>query len=279
VVRVHEVMQADAPLATVPGNRVELLHLFAKHNRQGFAVVKQGTKKLAGLVLRADLLRHPHENQTAMLMNPNASTMYAQAHLQEAARLMVDANVPILPVVTGSNDVVGVISTLDILEIMTAHAGRVQAHLRRHVVPIHQGTPAIVAKEILDITGAPALPVLDPLGRLTGIVTDFDLLQRASVRHTTQTTTVGIEPDEDDWNREGLRNVRSLAHPTSELQLPDVAVERLMVRKVISVNPLTPIGEAAQLMVTHGIHQVPVVDPKGKLLDLLTDLDVVAALR
>jgi CBS domain-containing protein len=277
-VRVEEVMQADAPTATVPGNRLELLQLFSKHALQGFAVVKLGTRKLAGVVTRSDLLRNPKENQTALLMNPNPHTMYSQAALQEAARLMVAAQVPILPVVSGSNDVLGVLGTTDLLEVLANNTGRCQTHLRRRVVPVHRSTPARVAKEILDITSTPALPVLDDEGRLVGIVTDNDLLQRAAIRHGSERSVVGISPDEDEWNREGLRNVRSLAHPTSELELPEMPVERVMVRAVLSVRPVTLVGDAARLMVENGVSQLPVVDENGRLVDLLTDLDLMGAL-
>lgn len=271
-------MQTEPPLAQVPGNRLDLLRLFVRHHAVALAVVKQDSKKLAGVVMRGDLLRHPTQTQTALLMNPNPNTMYAQAHVREAATLMVEARVPILPVVSGSNDVLGVVATLDLLQVLESHPGRVQTHLRRSVTPAYQSTPVRVAKEILDITGTPALPVLDDEGRLVGIVTDHDILQGASVRESGQPSEAGIGAQEDEADREGLRHLRRLALPTAELLLPDVPVSQIMVRDVVTVGPLTTVGEASRLMVARRIDQLPVVDERGRLLDMLTDLDLVRAL-
>jgi CBS domain-containing protein len=46
---------------------------------------------------------------------------------------------------------------------------------------------------------------------------------------------------------------------------------------VVTVSPQTALADAAELLVRHKIGCVPVVDPHGKLVGLLTDTDLLAA--
>src|SRR5688572_19396536 len=112
-------MDPSPPTAEVPSARADLVALFTKLRVRGIAVVKAGSKKLAGVVLRTDLLRDPDETQVSLIMNPNPYTMYMQAPMREAAAALVQTQMPLLPVVTGSNDLVGVVSTESCLQALT----------------------------------------------------------------------------------------------------------------------------------------------------------------
>lgn len=276
--RVIDLMDSKPPVAVVPGNREDLLRLFARHPLHGLPVVKEGTRKLAGLVLRTDLFRDPAEPQIALLMNPNPITVYAQAPLREAAELAVRGRSPLLPVISGSNDLVGLVTPEGFLEALLGNRSLVQTHLHRRAVPVHRTTPARVALAILQVTGAPALPVLDDDTRLVGIVTDGDLLRHSSIGEAAPEATPAGGPGEGATIGEGITTLRKVSQLTEELQLPLTPVDQIMVRDVRTVQPYTTVGEAAKLLLDHHVSQAPVVNERGRLLDLITDLDLVEAL-
>ncbi len=246
--RVFDFMDPSPPTVEVPSHRDALVAQFEKLRVRGLSVVKAGSKKLAGLVLRTDLLRESEETQVAFLMNPNPYTLYMQAPLREAAQALSRTQMPFLPVVTGSNDLVGIVTTDACLDALVDHHGRVGPHLQRRLVPIHRSTPAAVASRILRVTHSSALPVINDNARLCGIITGGDLLTRA--------TTKG----------------------NGRMELSQEPIEKFMVSPVVTVSTLSTVGAAARIMLEHGWHQLPVVDEKGDLVDLVTDHDLLGAL-
>ena len=247
--RVFDLMDPSPPTVEVPSDREALAAQFEKLRVRGLPVVMAGSKKLAGLVLRADLLRQSEETRVAVLMNPNPYTLYMQAPLREAAQALAQTQMPFLPVVTGSNDLVGIVTTDACLDALIDHHGRVGPHLQQRLVPIHRLTPAAVASRILHVTNSSALPVVNDNARLCGIVTDGDLLTRATTRGHNGRIAISQEP-----------------------------VEKFMVSPVVTVSTLSTVGAAARIMREHGWHQLPVVDEKGELVDLITDHDLLGAL-
>lgn len=275
---VREVMTPDPVVATVPSARRELLKLFLQHEFAGYPVVKVGSKKLVGLVTRQRILDQPDEDQVALLMDPNPPTTYPEAHVREAARTLSASRLRTLPVVTSANDLTGVITPADLLEVLRAHRGLVSTFRANRAVPCHESTPANVAMEALRITRASALPVLDSEGLLSGIVTDGDLLSHAEVTDTIVRSVTGIGGDSDEWTWEGLRDVRRLEHAQTRIDMPRRPVADFMVREVQTVLPTATVGEAAHKMLAGRLSQLPVVDGENRLVDLLYDLDLVAAL-
>src|SRR3990172_6641208 len=47
-------------------------------------------------------------------------------------------------------------------------------------------------------------------------------------------------------------------------------VEEIMTKDVITVSPKTPIHEAAELMIDHGVSGLPVVDDAGSVVGIVT---------
>lgn len=93
------------------------------------------------------------------------------------------------------------------------------------------------------------LPVLFE-GSLVGIITDRDL-KKASVSANT-----GIEPP-----KMAYLNTR-------------VKVGAIMSKEVITVNPDTTVDEVAKILLQKKISGVPVLDEKGELVGIITQIDV-----
>jgi len=85
-------------------------------------------------------------------------------------------------------------------------------------------------------------PVVDGHGKLAGIVTDRDI---------------------------------SMAAYTQGVPLEAIPVERVMSRKVISCARGDDLDSAHQLMRTHEIHRLPVVDSRGRPVGILSLSDVI----
>ncbi|MFN3331874.1 MAG: CBS domain-containing protein, partial [Caldilinea sp.] len=108
--------------------------------------------------------------------------------------------------------------------------------------------------------------VIDENRHVLGINSDGDLLRR-----TQQKYHPGLLAR--------LRNVL-VGEETVTQVLPD-AGERaadLMTTPVITVQPDTPLSEALQLMTTHAVKRLPVVDAEGRLVGLLGRASVLRGL-
>lgn len=101
------------------------------------------------------------------------------------------------------------------------------------------------------------LPVVDADGRLVGIITEGDFLQLEQAA-----------PRGDDF----------YPHPTAQILSSDrpLTVEDAMTRRVITTSPETQLVSAARSMAEHDVKRLPVVDPDGRVLGILSRADVMA---
>ena len=102
-----------------------------------------------------------------------------------------------------------------------------------------------------------ALPVLDDDGRLAGIVSEADLLLKEAFP-------------------EGLAGGRLFQGHRQRVQRAkaagDTAAE-LMTTPAVTIGPDATVTEAARLLHRHGIKRLPVVDPAGPLLGIVSRAD------
>ncbi|MDF2660017.1 MAG: hypothetical protein K0Q94_2808 [Paenibacillus sp.] len=79
----------------------------------------------------------------------------------------------------------------------------------------------------------------------------------------------------DEWNK-----VIGMIASKDVLGVPkEQTLDKLMTRSPITVVPQTSVTSAAHMMVWEGIELLPVVDPKGKLLSVISRQDVLKALQ
>jgi len=120
-------------------------------------------------------------------------------------------------------------------------------------VTIAPDTPFQDALQQMRDHGFRRLPVVDPKGRLVGIVSERDLLHAAP----SSATSLSI------WEVHYL--------------LWKIEVRELMTREVITTTPDTPIEDAARLMATNKIGGLPVVDGDGRVTGVITETDIFRA--
>lgn len=112
--------------------------------------------------------------------------------------------------------------------------------------------PIIDARNLMLKERIRHLPVMDPDGRLLGIVTDRDI----RLNLPSQATSLSV------WE---------INHLLSRLTVGEV-----MTKGVISVSPDRAARDAAQLMVDHQIGALPVEDA-GRLVGIVTETDMLRA--
>ncbi|NTV36346.1 MAG: CBS domain-containing protein [Anaerolineaceae bacterium] len=114
-------------------------------------------------------------------------------------------------------------------------------------------------KKMLETT-LKALPVIDPDGKVIGILTDEDLLERAGIR---QRLSIAIRMDDAEIDQE------LHAMEKSTLTVGDV-----MTHPVVTVNDVDTLGAATTQMVRSGLKRLPVVNADGVLVGVLSRLDI-----
>ena len=105
-----------------------------------------------------------------------------------------------------------------------------------------------------------ALPVLNKSGEVVGILTDEDLLERVGLK---QSLSIAERLDEQILQSE-LNNLRA-----SPLKVADV-----MTSPALTIRENEPLSVAAARMAEHGIKRLPVLDEHGKLIGVLSRVDV-----
>ena len=110
----------------------------------------------------------------------------------------------------------------------------------------------------------PGLPVVDSAGACVGIITESDLVLRDSqadlhLPHYIQIMggIIWLEP---------LREFESSAK------------DMMTSKKLLTVSPETPVAEAGKLIAEHGHNRLPVVDSDGRLVGVVTRVDVLSSL-
>lgn len=124
--------------------------------------------------------------------------------------------------------------------------------MRRDVTTIDAGDSVRQAVSRMRERGIRHLPVLDARKRLIGIVTDRDL------RQVVLDAAIG-RADAD--------------------RLGDLDVREVMTWGVVTVTAATDLCEAAQVMREQQLGALPVVDPAGRVVGMLTEHDLIGALQ
>ena len=113
------------------------------------------------------------------------------------------------------------------------------------------------------ITGA---PVIDPNGRVLGVVTQSDL----------------VDPDRERTDHEGQSIYYRISDGHTFAQGEPIVdregvVEDVMSPSVLAIGPRAPILEAVREMVAEGVHRLLVADD-GKLVGIITSMDLLRTL-
>lgn len=134
--------------------------------------------------------------------------------------------------------------------------------MTRDVVAISPDASFREALDLLRRHHVKCLPVTDDSARVVGILTQTDLLDKAT------------------WGAKGPRlGARHRVRLTlSRGRAPSASVADIMTAPVHTVTPDDPIAAIVPLMSALAIHHLPVTDPDGRLAGIVSQTDLVVAL-
>jgi CBS domain-containing protein len=128
--------------------------------------------------------------------------------------------------------------------------------MTRQLITASPETTFQEAVRLLEDNRISGLPVVDLTGKLVGIVSEADLLNKAEKR----------EPD--------AYVLESRRHRLDRSRASALDVASAMSRDIVSVRPESPIALAAREMHARGFKRLPVVDAKGRLVGIVSRGDV-----
>jgi len=278
-IKVDDVMVRDVARAELPGSRDEVLEILKLKHISGVPIVKNG--ELVGIVTRTDMLKHPEEEQIAMLMTRNPITITSDKSIVDAARLILDNNIRRLPVVDDGH-LIGLVTIADIVGAM----GRlnitspISNYIGNHVVSVWSETPLSVVGEIMELADVKAVPILDSMLTLVGVASDKDLISASVIEDKTEMSDMSAGSDDDAWTWESMRDTMSLYYSISKIKLPDSPVKELIKLTGDPETALlsTHVSECARKMRRKRIDQLPIITSSKKLLGLVRDKDLLKAI-
>lgn len=137
------------------------------------------------------------------------------------------------------------------------------------VITVSIGDSVETCAKLLQEHNISGLPVLDEAGRVAGVVTEGDLIRRASrVKAPGYLEILG-----------GLIYLGSPKKFVEDLQRAmSLEAGQLMSKDVVFISPEDTVEKAATLMVEKRISRLPVVDGQQKLIGIVSRRDIMGSL-
>jgi CBS domain-containing protein len=130
------------------------------------------------------------------------------------------------------------------------------------------------AARALANNGVSGMPVVDDRGVLVGVVTLTDFVSVLSGPKAAEEPKPGEDRDGLFYDAIQLVSLMDqLVHPAADVA--HLTVGDIMSTRLVTVPATDPIRAAAQIMSRRRVHRVLVVDAAGKLLGIVSALDVV----
>ncbi|MFB6172983.1 MAG: CBS domain-containing protein [Haloarculaceae archaeon] len=280
--KVADVMTPREDLVTVelPGTREDALTYLQEDAFSSVPVIKQTEdgEEFRGLVSREALIEQPDEDQLALLVEEVPPTT-ADATLDELAALMLAEGARRVPVVDGRLE--GIVTVTDVVRAIAE--GDVDGEVpvedlaTRAVNCVYVDTPLPVAGRELTHAGVPYGVVLDEEGEPCGMLTEVDIIDVAEIVEGEEGAGESLADEDDEWMWEGIKAVGNRYLPTRNVVLPAEPVREFMTADLVTISRRRTAQDAAQLLLSHGVEQVPMVGGDD-LVGIVVDIDLLEAL-
>jgi CBS domain-containing protein len=123
------------------------------------------------------------------------------------------------------------------------------------------------------ISGA---PVVNNENKVVGIVSEGDIMRLIEV-HSPKINL--ILPAPLDLIELPIRMKHELNEIVEDMEkAASTIIDQIMTRKIIKIGPDASISDAAELMDSHNIKRLPVVDKENKLIGIITRGDIIGAM-
>lgn len=274
--------RSEVITAEIPGTREDVLDYLQDRGFSSVPVIRSDDdgETFRGLVTRGSLIEQPDEDQLALLVQ-DVPTIGRAASLTELAELVLESGERRVPVVE-DGELVGIVTVTDIVRAI-AEGERdgdtvVEGLATRSVNTVYQETPLPVAERELSYANVPYAVVLDDDGRQTGMLTEVDIIDVARVVQGQSDPGDAVANQDDEWMWEGIKAVGSRSIPTLNVEIPSTAVSEFMSNDLVTVSRTRTAREAAQLMISNDIEQIPLLSG-DELVGIVLDIDLLEALE
>jgi CBS domain-containing protein len=274
---VKDIMTDKIVYVSVPGNREKALELMITKNVSGLPVVKEGTKKLVGIITRSDLIENPDEEQLALIMSRNLSITRLDEDVKEVAKKMLKYGVRRIPVVE-NDELIGIITASDLVSSAITEMNidaPVEKYMIKTIPTTWEKTPLNVAFEIMRFFNLKCVVALNNDGKISGIITETDFIKESEVVSETSvhSSSVGTEGDKWSWDSTSILYVEK-----NHLKFTDKTVIDVSKSQVTTANSKTKVSECAKRMKEHKIEQIPVTGIEGELIGLIRANDLIRSM-
>ena len=275
---IKRLVSKNVVYVSVPGNRHKALDLMKKENVSVVPVTKGDTKKVVGILTRSDLINNPDEEQIALLMSRNLVTAKPNEEVTTVAKRMLDNNVRRIPVVDDDDNLVGIITSFDLVTSALAKLDiniPVEKYMITNVPTTWDKTPLNVAFESMKFFGLKSILALNDDCKLSGILTETDFIAESEIisERTEHSSTVGTEGDKWSWDSTSILYIEK-----NHLKFTDKVVSDVATSDVSTANSKTKVSDCAKKMKELNIEQIPVTDVDGEILGLVRASDLMKAL-
>jgi len=145
--------------------------------------------------------------------------------------------------------------------------------MQTKVLTVHGDLPLHDLERTLLRGGVGSVPVVSREGALEGVVSRSDVVRQLSLEQSLAELGTDAFRDQasDAWAEESLEAIAAALGQ----RLARLTAQDLMIREVITAMPDEPLAQAAQRLLDHRIHRLPVLQD-GRLVGILSSLDFVA---
>jgi CBS domain-containing protein len=278
---VADAMTPRSEVVTVelPGTRDDVLEYLQERGFSSVPVVKQtdAGEVYRGLVSREDLIDNPNEDQLALLLH-EVPTTTTDADVVEVAALMLAEGARRVPVVDADGTALeGIVTTTDVVRAIANDAVDGDTSVGELATPdvnaTYVETPLTVAEREIAYANVPYAVVLGDDGRVTGMVTEVDILEVARVVEGVDETGDSVAGQDDEWMWEGIKAVCNRYVPTRNVEIPAEPVREFMTTDVLTLTERRTAREAARQMVSNDVEQLPLLRG-GELVGIVRDVDL-----
>jgi CBS domain-containing protein len=238
------------------GRISEALDLMDKHHVR-WLVVRHAGKLLGIITLRnvcESLGSRRKSNHPPSLFHvaDAVSNSFAVFEPEEGVKLAIDALKDVDSVVVADGDILGAVSTADVIRHVTPD-GTVSSVMKMPAIAPPDARVSFIRKMMMKKKGISRVPIMDG-ATLVGIVSGSDVANAPR----------------------GVKRRSSRGHQDNNVERM-LALD-IMQADVVTAKPDTPLKNAARLMLERGIGALPVVNDDRHLVGIVTRRDIVRAI-
>ena len=216
------------------------------------------------------------------VMTTRVVSVLPDAPVSRAVDLMQRYGFSALPVANARYHLVGMISLLDVIRLResrpwAADDARVEEIMTREPLAMAPSAKlTFVAHRMLSYGELRVMPIVKRR-ELVGVVTRSDLLRPPPPRRGVLDRALDWAQGrgDDDERLERLARPKRAGPPAPD----DAPVSEVMTSEVVTVGRGDPISSAVELLLRHRYTALPVVEPDGRLVGLMSEADALGAGR